>query len=81
MANTVDHEMKLKVLKYDLDHAKRRILTAVADLRYVCDDVEGDINIGRQHNHSNTTSATELFYAIGRYNTLIEAIKVIEGEG
>jgi hypothetical protein len=65
----------LEVAEFELASAKRRVLGAVADLRYVCDDVEGDVNIGRTHNHSNTTSATELFYAIGHYNTLVELIQ------
>jgi hypothetical protein len=75
-----ENELNLQVLRFELKHAKRRVLSATGALRSVCEDVDRDIERGWSHNHSNTTSATELFYAIGRYNMLLETIEMLEGK-
>lgn len=74
----VDCGLNPKVLKYNLDCAKRRVLAAVQELRDLCDLVEGRVKLERSVNKSSSTSTTELFNDLGRYETLLDILKLLE---
>lgn len=77
---TVDHELNLQALKYELENVKRRILVSVSDLRYLCDLVESAVNGDHGVNRSSTTAATELFCAVGQYDCMRDIVAMLEGK-
>lgn len=70
----------IDVIKYELGHAQRRVLAAVQELRDLCDLVEGRVKLERGVNWSSNASTTELFNSLGRYETLLDMIKLLEGK-